>query len=99
MCDRHIVQKKINSVFQAYRTSVLPNIVENQDAVNEDIKSNFIKVNAYLQSSFLSRSSDQTESSLKTQDRSLRDDRPVGSLENGGCSKGESGTSRLTRST
>ena len=29
MCDRHIVQKKINSVFQAYRTSVLPNIVEN----------------------------------------------------------------------
>ena len=47
MSDRHIVQKKINSVFQDYRTSVLLNIVENWDAANEDIKSNFIKVNAF----------------------------------------------------
>ena len=27
MSDRHIVQKKFNSVFQDYRASVLPNVV------------------------------------------------------------------------
>ena len=42
MSDRHIVQKKFNSVFQDYRASVLPNVVENWDAMNEDIQSNFI---------------------------------------------------------
>ena len=47
MSDRHIVQKKSNSVFQDYNASVLPNVVENWDAMNEDIESNFIKVNAF----------------------------------------------------
>ena len=48
MSDRHIVQKKINSVFQNYRASVLPNIAENWDAMNEDIQSNFIKMNDFF---------------------------------------------------
>ena len=48
MSDRHIVQKKFNSVFQDYRASVLPNVVENWDAMNEDIQSNFIKVNYFF---------------------------------------------------
>ena len=48
MSDRHIVQKKFNSVFQDYRASVLPNVVENWDAMNEDIQSNFIKVNDFF---------------------------------------------------
>ena len=52
MSDRHIVQKKFNSVFQDYRASVLPIVVENWDAMNEDIQSNFIKVNDFLWSSF-----------------------------------------------
>ena len=43
MSDRHIVQKKFNGVFQDYRASVLPNVVENWDAMKEDIQSNFIK--------------------------------------------------------
>ena len=42
MSDRHIVEKKFKSVFQDYRASVLLNVVENWDAVNEDIQSNFI---------------------------------------------------------
>ena len=46
MSDRHIVQRKINSIFQDYRASVLPN-VENWDAMNENIQSNFIKVNFF----------------------------------------------------
>ena len=48
MSDRHIVQKKFNSVFQDYRVSVLPDVVENWDAMNEDIQSNFIKVNDFF---------------------------------------------------
>ena len=48
MSDRHIVQKKFNSFFQDYRASVLPNVVENWDAMSEDIQSNFIKVNDYF---------------------------------------------------
>ena len=34
MSDRHNVQKKFNSVFQDYRASVPPNVVENWDAMN-----------------------------------------------------------------
>ena len=45
MSDRHIVQKKFNSVFQDYHASVLSNVVGDWDAINEDIQSNFIKVN------------------------------------------------------
>ena len=52
MSDRHIVQKKFNSVFQDYCASVLPIVVKNWDAMNEDIQSNFIKVNDFLWSSF-----------------------------------------------
>ena len=43
-----MAQKKFNSVFQDYRASVLPNVVENWDAMNEDIQSNFIKVNDFF---------------------------------------------------
>ena len=48
---------------------------------------------------FLVGLTDQTEASLKAWDRLLYDDRPVGSLANGGYSKGESGTLRLIRTT
>ena len=48
MSGRHIVQKKDNSAFQDYRASVLPNVVENWDSINEDIQSNFIKVNVFF---------------------------------------------------
>ena len=100
MSDRHIVQKKFNSVFQDYRASVLPNVVENWDAMNEDMQRNFIKVNNFFCGlHFLVGLADQTEASLKAWDRLLYDDRPVGSLANGGYSKGESGTLRLIRTT
>ena len=46
--DRHIAQKWFNSVLQDYRAFVLPNVVENLDAMNEDIPSDFIKVNAFF---------------------------------------------------
>ena len=100
MSDRHIVQKKINSVFQDYRASVLTNVVENWDAMNEDIQSNFIKVNDFLCClHFLVDLADQTEASLKAWNRLLYDDRPIGSVANSAYSKGESGTLRLIRTT
>ena len=95
-----LLKKKFNSVFQDYRASVLPNVVENWDAMNEDIQSNFIKLNDFFCGlHFLVGLADQTEASLKAWDRLLYDDRPVGSLANGGYSKGESGTLRLIRTT
>ena len=48
MSDRHIVKKKIDSVFQHYRASLLLNVVENLDEMNDDIQSNFIKFNDFF---------------------------------------------------
>ena len=68
--------------------------------MNEDIQSNFIKVKYFFCGlHFLVGLADQTEASLKAWDRLLYDDRPVGSLANGGYSKGGSGTLRLIRTT
>ena len=100
MSDRHIVEKKFKSVFQDYCASVLLNVVENLDAMNKDIQSNFIKVNEFFCGlHFLVGLADQTEATLKAWDRLLYDDRPVGSLANGGYSKGKSGTLLLIRTT
>ena len=46
MSDKHFVQEKNYNVSQDYRASVLPNVIKNWDAINEDIQSNFIKVNS-----------------------------------------------------
>ena len=48
MSDRHINKKNFESVFQHYRASLLPNAVENSDEMNDDIQSNFIKVNNFF---------------------------------------------------
>ena len=80
-------KKKFNSVFQDYRAPVLPNVIENWDAMNENIQSNLIKVDDFF------------EASSKAWDRLLSFDRPVGSLANGWYSKGESGTLWLIRTT
>ena len=93
-------KKKVKSVFQDYHASILPNVVENWGAMNEDIQINFIKVNDFFCGlHFLVGLTDQTEASLKVRDSLLYDDRPVVSIANGGYSKGESGTLRLIRTT
>ena len=59
--------------------------------MNEDIQSNFIKINdLFCGLHFLVSLADQTEASLKAWNGLLCDDKPVGSLANGGYSKGES---------
>ena len=100
MSDRHIVQKKINAVFQNYRASVLPTLFENWDTFSENIQENFIKFNDFFCGlHFLVGLADQTEIALKAWDKLLCDDRPIGSLANGRYLKGKSGTLRLIRTT
>ena len=100
MSDRHIVQKKFNAVFQNYCAPGLPTLFENWDTLSENIQENFIKVNdSFWGLHFLVGLADQTEIALKAWDKLLYDDRPIGSLANGGYSKGESGTLRLIRTT
>ena len=48
MSDRHILQKKINAVFQDYRASVLPTVFDDWDIFRENIQENFIKVNGFF---------------------------------------------------
>ena len=68
--------------------------------MNKDIQSNFIKVNEFFCGLyFLVGLADQTEVSLKAWDRLLYYDWPVGSLANGGYSKGGPGTLGLIRTT
>ena len=63
MSGRSIAQ---DCVFQHYRASVLPNVVENWDAMNEDIQSNFIKVNDFFCGLyFLVGLTDQSKSIIK----------------------------------
>ena len=98
--DRHIVQKKFNVVFQNYCAPGLPTLFENWDTLSENIQENLIKVNDFFWGlHFLVGLADQTEIALKAWDKLLYDDRPIGSLANGGYSKGESGTLRLIRTT
>ena len=62
MSDRHIVQKQFDNVFQHYCASLLPNVVENWEEMNDDIQSNFIKVNdIFCGLHFLIGIADQTE--------------------------------------
>ena len=83
-----------------HRASVLPTVFENWDIFSENIQENFIKVNDYFCGlHFLVGLADQTETALKAWNKLLYDDRPIGSLANGGYSKGVSGTSLLTRTT
>ena len=56
--------------------------------MNEELESSF----CFCGRHFLVGLDDQTEASSEAWDRLLYDDRPVGSLTNGGYSKGESGT-------
>ena len=98
MSDRHIVQKKFNAVFQDYCVSILPTLFENWDKFSENIQENFIKDNDFFCGlHFLVGLADQTEIALKAWDKPPYDERPIGSLANGGYSKGESGTLRLIR--
>ena len=52
MSDRHIVQKKFNSVFQDYRASVLPNVVGDEMQLMKIFKVILLKYIIFLWPSF-----------------------------------------------
>ena len=99
MSDRHIVQKKFNSVFQEFRANVLPDVVEGWGELDDVEKENMSKVNDFFCGMhYVVGLADQAEAALKAWDKLLWEDKLVGSLAHGGYSiGGESGTLRLVR--
>jgi len=84
MSDRHIVQKKFNTIFQEYRCSVLPHVVTGWKNLNALMKEKISKVNDFFCGMhFVVGLADQTEVALKVWDKLLYDDSPVGFLANG----------------
>ena len=99
MSDRHIVQKKFNTVFQEYRANALPDIVQGWSELTTLEQSNMSKINDFFCGMhYIVGLADQAEVALKAWDKLLWDDKLVGSLAHGGYSQGgESGTLRLIR--
>ena len=68
-------------------------VFEIWDTFSENIQENFIKVDDFFCGlHLLIGLADQTQIALKAWDKLLYHDRPIGSLANGGYSKGELGT-------
>jgi hypothetical protein len=94
MSDRCIVQKKFNEILQTYRHSILPEVVEEWDILDEDEKSKVSRMNdIFCGLHFIVGLADQAEEALRVWDKLLYYDTKVGSLSQGEYSKGgESGT-------
>jgi hypothetical protein len=99
MSDRCIVQKKFNEILQTYRQSILPEVVEEWDIMDDDEKSKVSRMNdLFCGLHYIVGLADQAEEALRVWDKLLYDETKVGSLSQGGYSKGgESGTLRLLR--
>ena len=99
MSDRHIVQKIFNKIFQEYRATVLPDVIKDWANLSEEVKTKIKQVNEFFCGMhYVVGLADQTETALKAWEKLLFDDMPVGSIANGGYSKGESGAYRLVQS-
>ena len=98
MSDRCIVQKKFNEILQTYRQSILPEVVEEWDILDDDERSKVTRMNdLFCGLHYIVGLADQAEEALKVWDKLLHDDAKVDSLSQGRYSKGESGTLRLLR--
>ena len=100
MSDRHIVQKKFNTLLQEYRCKILPEIVEDWSSLPAEEKEKMKVINSlFCGLHYVVGLADQSESALKVFDKLLYQDTPVGSLVAGGSgyNNGDSGTTRLIR--
>ena len=78
MSDHHIVQKKFNSVFQDFRSNILPDVVHNWDELSQEAKNKLINVNSFFCGMhFVVGLADQAEVALKAWDKLLFDEKPV----------------------
>ena len=100
MSDRHVVQKKFNTLLQEYRCKILPEIVEDWSSLPAEEKEKMKVINSlFCGLHYVVGLADQSESALKVFDKLLYQDTPVGSLVAGGSgyNNGDSGTTRLIR--
>ena len=96
MSDRCAVQKRFNNLFTNYRKEILPTVVKEWESLSEEERAKMSKVNEYFCGlHFLVGLADQAEACCKIWDTLCFGDNKVGSLANGGYSKGESGVYRL----
>jgi len=96
--DRYIVQKRFNVIFQEYRTTLLPKVVNGWENIEQSCQY-IIKKNSdfFCGMHYVVGLADQAEVALKCWDKLLFEETAVGSLAHGRYSKGESGTYRLIR--
>ena len=100
MSDRHIVQKKFNSLLQEYRCEILPDVIDGWSSLGEEEKERMKTINSlFCGLHYVVGLGDQAESALKVFDKLLYEDMRIGSLADGGAgfTNGESGTLRLIR--
>ena len=100
MSDRHIVQKKFNSLLQEYRCEILPDVIDGWSSLGEEEKERMKTINSlFCGLHYVVGLGDQAESALKVFDKLLYEDMRIGSFANGGAgfTNGESGTLRLIR--
>ena len=100
MSDRCTTQKKFNRMFSEYRNSIVPDITENWAQLSQNERDKLSKVNEFFCGlHFIVGLADQSEACLKVWEGLLHGNEKVGTLAHGGYSNGESGTTRLIRTT
>ena len=100
MSDRCTTQKKFNRIFTEYRKSVIPTTTENWAQISKEEQEKLTKVNEFFCGlHFIVGLADQAEACLKIWEGLLHGNEKVGTLAQGGFSNGESGTTRLIRTT
>ena len=98
MSDRCATQKKFNDLFEEYRSSVIPDVIDKWNTLTDVEQKNLNSINDFFCGlHFLVGLADQAEASIKLWEGLLIGDAKVGSLNHGSYSKGESGTLRLIR--
>ena len=98
MSDRCAVQKKFNDLFTCFRKDVLPTVVLEWEKMSEMEQSKMATINEFFCGlHYLVGLADQAEACCKIWDSLCWGSQKVGSLGNGGYSKGESGVYRLIR--
>jgi hypothetical protein len=72
MSDRCIVQKKFNEILQTYRQSILPEVVDEWDIMNDDEKSKVSRMNdLFCGLHYIVGLADQAEEALRVWDKLL----------------------------
>ena len=98
MSDRHVVEKKFNSMLKEYQSSVLPKVVDGWDRMSEEEQESVKRMNNFFGGMhFIVGLADQAYACLKMWEKEVHGERKVGSLTFPGAGDGGCGTERLVR--